>query len=406
MRPVTAKPQLRVSEEPARVVSDTAARSDLRAMRRALALNRAIMDNSLDVICTIDREGRFVEVSAASRSLWGYAPEELVGRKYIELVHPGDVAKTNAAAMAILAGRPTVDFSNRYLGKDGRVVDVDWSAIWSEAEGLHFSIARDATQRRAIEAERACAERTARELNDALARKAEELLQANHELEAFTYSASHDLRAPLRHIDGHARILAEYAGGQLAPLLYAHVGAIRVCAQHMGALIDDLLEFFRLGRKPVCRIDTSMQTLVEQVIRELADSGAARIVRIFGTLPSAHADPGLLRQVWVNLISNALKYSAKRGDRARVEISGERDGDWVRLRVSDNGVGFDMRYADKLFGVFQRLHAQDEFTGTGVGLAIVQRVVSRHGGTVRAEAEVDHGATFTFELPAGAGELP
>jgi light-regulated signal transduction histidine kinase (bacteriophytochrome) len=149
-----------------------------------------------------------------------------------------------------------------------------------------------------------------------------------------------------------------------------------------------------------------MDALARQALREIGgDKPLTASVRLAEPLPPTHVDPVLFRQVWVNLLSNALKYSAKRGEGAAVEISGECDGEVVRYRVSDNGVGFDMRYVDKLFGVFQRLHSQEEFEGTGVGLAIVQRIVSRHGGRVWAEGKVDRGATFTFELPV-SGDQP
>ena len=169
----------------------------------------------------------------------------------------------------------------------------------------------------------------------------------------------------------------------------------------MGALIDDLLAFSRLGRKPVEHVQLDMNELVRRVLPEAgADSGQAAVA--VGELPALRADPVLMRQAWVNLVSNAIKYSAPKGQAARVDISGERDGGVIRYRIRDNGVGFDMRYADKLFGVFQRMHSQDEFEGTGVGLAIVQQVVQRHGGRVSAEAAPGEGACFTLEFPAEA----
>ena len=360
---------------------------------QALALNRMIMDNSLDVICAIDADGRFVKVSMASAQLWGYAPAELVGRAYAELVHPDDAIKTTVAAEVIRSGQPTVDFSNRYVCKDGRVIDIDWSSVWSVTDGMWFSVARDATRRK--QTERAIAS-----LNAELALNAEQLQQSNHELEAFSYSISHDLRAPLRHIDGYARMLQEDAGDQLDAEMRRYLDTISDSARQMGALIDDLLAFSRLGRKAVECTEIDMQDLVGRVVHEV---GAEERVS-FGALPPAFADPVLLKQVWVNLLSNALKYSAPRGDGARIEISGEHGDGILRYRICDNGVGFDMRYVDKLFGVFQRLHSPDEFEGTGVGLAIVQRIVIRHGGTISAEAEPGRGAIFTFELPIIGGQ--
>ena len=230
--------------------------------------------------------------------------------------------------------------------------------------------------------------------------EARELERSNRELEAFSYTISHDLRAPLRHIDGYVRMLQEDAGDGLDGDARRYLDTISDSARRMGALIDDLLAYSRLGRRPVERTTLDMNVLTERVLEEAGATRSGATVDV-APLPQAWADPVLLRQAWVNLLSNALKYSAPKGDEARVEVTGERDGDTVRFRVRDNGVGFDMRYADKLFGVFQRMHAQDEFEGTGVGLAIVHQVVQRHGGRVSAQAAPGEGACFTIELPAG-----
>ena len=230
--------------------------------------------------------------------------------------------------------------------------------------------------------------------------RSQELQRSNRELEAFSYTISHDLRAPLRHIDGYVRMLQEDAGEQLDGDARRYLDTISESARRMGSLIDDLLAYSRLGRKPMECMALDMNALTERVLGEAGAERSNATVAV-AALPEAWADPVLLRQAWVNLLSNALKYSAPKGDAARIEISGERDGDTLRYRIRDNGVGFDMRYADKLFGVFQRMHAQDEFEGTGVGLAIVQQVVQRHGGHVSAQAAPGEGACFTIELPAG-----
>jgi len=227
----------------------------------------------------------------------------------------------------------------------------------------------------------------------------EGLARSNRELEAFSYTISHDLRAPLRHIDGYARMLQEDAGEQLDADMRRYLDTISESSRRMGMLIDDLLAYARLGRKPLECVRVDMQALTGQVVHELAGARAARID--IAPMPDAHADPVLLRQAWVNLLSNAVKYSAPRGADARIDIDGEAADGCVRYRIRDNGVGFDMRYADKLFGVFQRLHTQDQFEGTGVGLAIVRQVVERHGGRIWADAAPGEGATFFVELPAG-----
>ena len=225
-----------------------------------------------------------------------------------------------------------------------------------------------------------------------------ELARSNRELEAFTYTISHDLRAPLRHIGGYARMLEEDAGDQLDAEMRRYLDTIGDSSRRMGMLIDDLLAYSRLGRKSLERVEVDMEDMTRRMVEELPDARGKIVV---SELPPVHADPVLLRQAWFNLLSNALKYSAPRGDAARVEIEGARADGRTRYVIRDNGVGFDMRYADKLFGVFQRLHSQDEFEGTGVGLAIVQQVVERHGGRVWAEAAPGAGASFYMELPAG-----
>ncbi|MGQ0546479.1 MAG: GAF domain-containing protein [Betaproteobacteria bacterium] len=232
-------------------------------------------------------------------------------------------------------------------------------------------------------------------LNESLKRYTGQLEASNKELESFSYSVSHDLRAPLRAIDGFARMLEEDYGGRLDEEGRRLLGVVRSSSRHMGQLMDDLLDFSRLGRQELNKQDIDMPALAREAAREL---GAEPEI---GQLPAAHADRTLLRQVWLNLIGNAVKYSAKRAA-PRIEVGGRDDAKESLYWVRDNGVGFDMRYARKLFGVFQRLHGADEFPGTGVGLAIVQRVVSRHGGRVWAEGRAGEGACFYFSLPRRA----
>jgi signal transduction histidine kinase len=239
----------------------------------------------------------------------------------------------------------------------------------------------------------------AAELEARVQSRTAELEASNKELESFSYSVSHDLRAPLRAVDGYARMLEEDHGARLDGEGRRLLAVVREASMRMGQLIDDLLAFSRLGRQEPSRRPLDMTALAREVLAEL-NSGARAHVEL-SALPAASADPALLKQVWSNLVSNALKYSGKRQD-PRIEVGGrDAPGEsvyWVR----DNGVGFDMRYADKLFGVFQRLHRADEFPGTGVGLAIVQRVVARHGGRVWAESKPGEGACFYFSLPRQA----
>jgi len=227
---------------------------------------------------------------------------------------------------------------------------------------------------------------------------AEQLQQANSELEAFAYSVSHDLRAPLRAINGFSRILLEEHAPQLSDEAQHYLHLVRDNAQYMGQLVDDLLAFSRLSRQPLKLQHVACTDLVRQVLVELSHEHEGRCVDItVGELPVCQADPGLLKQVFVNLLANALKFTRQR-DVAIITIGCREDGGERSYFVQDNGVGFDMRYASKLFGVFQRLHSSAEYEGTGVGLAIVQRIIHRHGGRVWAEAVVDQGATFYFTL--------
>jgi signal transduction histidine kinase len=225
------------------------------------------------------------------------------------------------------------------------------------------------------------------------------LASANRELESFSYSVSHDLRSPLRAIDGYSQMLEEDYGKHLDDTGRRYIRTVRGGSQRMAALIDDLLTFSRLSRQSLNRQTVDMTALARRAAAEVLDGrpDPKPAVRI-DELPPVPGDPALLRQVWTNLISNAVKYSSK-APTPQVEVRATREGDLVRYEIQDNGVGFDMRYADKLFGVFQRLHSLEEYPGTGVGLAIVQRIVNRHQGAVMAQGERGKGATFGFTLP-------
>jgi len=225
-----------------------------------------------------------------------------------------------------------------------------------------------------------------------------ELTAANQELEAFTYSVAHDLRAPLRHIDAFTRILQEDFAGSFPAEAAQLLDTIRRGSENMSRLVNDLLNLAHVGRQELKREPTPLNTLVEEVIADLKGEVAGRDIEWkIANLPTIEGDPGLLKQVFANLLSNAAKYSRPR-EHAIIEIGLRKMNDETVLFIRDNGVGFNMKYADKLFGVFQRLHRAEEFEGTGVGLAIVERVIKRHGGHIWAESEVDKGATFYFTL--------
>jgi light-regulated signal transduction histidine kinase (bacteriophytochrome) len=241
------------------------------------------------------------------------------------------------------------------------------------------------------------------QLNAELHQRAAQLEEANKELESFSYSVSHDLRAPLRHIHGYVEMLQRATEGQLSEQARRYLNTITEASVEMGQLIDDLLAFSRMGRTEMRESRVDVGVMVQDTIRSLDMATTGRnIVWQTAPLPAVLGDPSLVKQVLTNLIGNAVKYSRKR-DPARIEIgcAGEEDGRII-LFVRDNGAGFDMQYAHKLFGVFQRLHRAEEFEGTGIGLATVQRIVTRHGGRVWAEGAVDEGATFYFTLKPSA----
>jgi len=240
------------------------------------------------------------------------------------------------------------------------------------------------------------------ELQERERRRSEELAAAYQDLESFSYSISHDLRAPLRTIDSFAQILREDFAEQMGEEAKRLIGVIQTGSQEMDQLIVGLLEFSRTGRQPLDLDRIDMTALADAAATEMRSlyTGPCPVIEI-AALPAISGDAIVLRQVWCNLIGNALKYSAKR-PQPRIRISGRIEGREAIYQVDDNGAGFDMRYADKLFGVFQRLHRAEEFSGTGVGLAIVQRIIARHGGRIWAQGTPDVGACFQFTLPLAA----
>ena len=348
---------------------------------------------SRELICVLGFDGYFKALNPAWKWILGFTPEEMQARPFIEFIHPDDRPATLTEAKKLMEGNQLIYFENRYLCKDGSWRWIAWSASAGIPEGNIYGTGRDITDRKSAQEE-------IEKLNANLQDRAVELESANKELEAFSYSVSHDLRAPLRHIDGFVKMLDKQAGEKLDDRGRRYLGIIADSAQKMGALIDDLLIFSRMSRAELHCSKVSTEALVHEAVNGLQpDTNGRRINWNIGALPEVDADPSMLQQVWVNLISNAVKYTRPR-DPAEIEIGSQppENGAYVFF-VQDNGVGFDMQYAHKLFGVFQRLHRAEEFEGTGIGLANVSRIIHRHGGRVWAEGKPNAGATFYFSLP-------
>jgi len=336
---------------------------------------------SLDMMCIANVDGYFKRVSPAFDIL-GWSKEELLARPFLEFVHPDDREAGIAQVARLAEGIPTIDFEIRYLCKNGGHRWIDWTA--APESGALYAIGRDVTE--------------SRNQREALARAKEAAEFANRELESFSYSVAHDLRAPLRSIDGFSQALLEDYAGVLDAEGKKYLAFVRESAQQMAQLIDDLLGLSRVTRTELHREDVDLSVLAYASIARLRRHHPERVVDVvIEEGLTNHGDPRLLAVVFDNLLGNAWKFTSKRDD-ARIEFRREPgDGPPVYV-VRDNGAGFDMGFASKLFGVFQRLHPASEFEGTGIGLATVRRVVSRHGGRIWADASVGRGASFRFTL--------
>jgi PAS domain S-box-containing protein len=360
---------------------------------------RAVAETATDAIVLGDHTGNITYFNPAAERIFGYSAQEAVGQPLTILMpatfhdsHRSGFERYLRTGEARVVGR-TVELTG--VRRDGTEFPLELSlASWRTTGGqLAFTgILRDISDRKRAEAGRAAHASALDQANI-------ELQAVNRELEAFSYSVSHDLRAPLRAIDGFSKILIEDHGAALNEEAHRLLDVITGNTRRMAALIDDLLAFSRLGRQPIAKGDVDMTGLVHAVASDLrADMEARGVQFVVDPLPPAWGDQALLRQVWSNVLGNAAKFTRRRTD-ARIEVGTQQRDDEIAYYVRDNGVGFDMRYADKLFGVFQRLHSSEEFEGTGVGLAIVQRVVHRHGGRAWAEGRTNEGATIYFSLP-------
>jgi PAS domain S-box-containing protein len=371
---------------------------DISARKLAEEQRNRFFTLSLDLFCIAGFDGYFKTLNQAWEKTLGYTSEELLAAPYLDFVHPDDRPKTNNEAEKNSQGINVISFANRYRCKDGSYRWLLWSATPVIEQGLIYAVARDITEQKRVDD-------SMKQLNEDLRERTAQLETLNQELEAFSYSVSHDLRAPVRHISGFVDLLGKQDIGD-DPKTQRYLRFIAESARHMGLLVDDLLSFSRMARTEMTFGRVQLAELAEEVRAQLAGSYANRAVdwRI-GDLPEVCGDAAMLRLVFVNLFANAIKYTGKQ-PAAKIEIGSAADGDEEVIYVRDNGVGFDMKYVDKLFGVFQRLHRSEDFEGTGIGLANVRRIIHRHGGRTWAEGAVDRGATIYFSLPRKPNPQP
>jgi PAS domain S-box-containing protein len=354
-------------------------------MQEGFALHQIICDDEGEPV-----DYRFLEINPAFERLTGLSRDNVIGRTLLELMPQSEPHWIKTYGRVALTGQPTeFEEYSRELERYFRV------RAFSPKRGKFGVIFSDETERRrSEEALRLLNE----ELEERVRQRTSEYEEINRELESFNYSVSHDLRAPLRHIDGYTTIFMDEFGDQVPPEGKAYLDRITRATRRMGTLIDALLELSRINRSSLHLADVNLSQVAAEVVALLRESSPGRRVDV-SIEPDLHVqgDPQMFRVILDNLMGNAWKYSAK-VDTAEIAIgSREMDGERVFF-VRDNGAGFDMAYADKLFGPFQRLHGADEFEGTGIGLATVQRLIHRHGGRVWAEGEPGRGATFYFTV--------
>jgi PAS domain S-box-containing protein len=371
---------------------------DVTESRRAQAQLDRFFELSLDFLCIASMDGYFKRASPAVTDILGWTVDEFLAQPFMEQIHPDDRESAAAEVRRQAAGEKVMHYECRFRHKDGSWRTLSWRSV--PYAGFMYATARDVTEAREAEAR-------VRALNRLLRERATQLESANQELEAFSYSVSHDLRAPLRHVQGYVEMLAREAQGTLSEKSQRYLRTIADAAREMGTLIDDLLAFSRMGRAEMSETDVDPVPLVDEVRQAVTREAAGRDIRwTIEALPRVRADVAMLRQVFINLLGNAVKYTRRREvAEIAVACTGAEEGRVV-FCVRDNGAGFDMKYADKLFGVFQRLHRADEFEGTGIGLASVRRIIARHGGRTWADGRVAGGAAFYFTLQTAAPPAP
>jgi PAS domain S-box-containing protein len=358
---------------------------------------KQVAENAGEWIWEVDVNGLYTYASPAVEKILGYEPEEIIGIKHFyDFFAPDMQEEFKKIAFEIFDRKETFkNLVRQYVHRNSNLIFMETSAspVLDDKGNLlgYRGADKDITERKQSEEE-------IKRLNENLNRRAVELEAANKEIEAFSYSVSHDLRAPLRAIVGFSSILLQDYLDKLDDEGKRLLNIIRSNTKKMGELIDDLLALSRIGRKDIELSDIDMDKLVNTVCDEIKAANNERKLQFdIKPLPPAYCDSGMIYQVFFNFLFNAIKFTKYR-ETAIIEVGGYADGSENVYYVKDNGVGFDMRYKDKLFGAFQRLHSEKEFEGTGIGLAIVKRIINRHGGRIWAEGKVDEGATFYFTL--------
>ena len=401
----TIVPFLDENEKPYQYISFCSDITKRVKLEEQQALFVSIVNSSEDAIVTRDLEGSITSWNHGAENLFGYKTAESIGKNISMLVPESRLKEESDIMEKVKLGESINHYDTQRLKKDGSLLNISLtiSPIKDSSNTIigASKIERDITARKLIEAE-------IKTLNEGLELKVKErtaeLESVNKELEAFSYSVSHDLRAPLRAINGYAKMIAEDYSALFDGDGNRLLEVIRTSAKGMGLLIDDLLTFSRLGRKGLNRSVIDMTQLTKAIFIESGEINTHNATIIVNELHPVVADPTLIKQVVMNLVLNAIKYSSK-ADKPHIEVSSVQEDNFIVYSVKDNGVGFDMKYADKLFGVFQRLHSAKEFEGSGVGLALVQRIILKHGGKVGAEGKVNEGAVFYFSLPVILKEL-